>query len=168
MDSKVNRVTARSVSKRPATLSLKEPAKKMEDSIPLLAPVSPLHRKIQAMHCPMSPVTPDLDIQYVCYYVTPKPQQIDALLDVAVNPQEIRNQVLHRPRSRSICYLQQLRATITYSPSRHAPVLPLTKVWCMRSLPANAHPRAASRLGGSQQNSRIYQSKFAHPSQRTC
>ncbi|KAF9648958.1 hypothetical protein BDM02DRAFT_3186711 [Thelephora ganbajun] len=60
-DSKSVRSSTHLGSKRPAMLSLKEPTKRMEDSVPLLLSVPPAHRRAQTMPCPMSPMTPDLD-----------------------------------------------------------------------------------------------------------
>lgn len=59
-DSKSAKGNTHPGSRRPATLSLKEPAK--EDGVPLLAPAPPMRRRAQAMTYPMTPRTPDPDI----------------------------------------------------------------------------------------------------------
>jgi len=48
--------------KRPVVLSLEESTKKTEDSVPLLVSLPPARQRTQTTICPMSPMTPDLDI----------------------------------------------------------------------------------------------------------
>jgi hypothetical protein len=64
-DSKAAKGGTRLGQKRPAMLSLEEPTKKMTDSVPLLGSSPSVHRRAQTTVCPMTPMTPDLDIEYV-------------------------------------------------------------------------------------------------------
>jgi hypothetical protein len=54
-------------------LSLVEPTKKTEDSVPPLMSVHPMHRRAQMAPCPMTPMTPDLGIEWVFSPQDPKP-----------------------------------------------------------------------------------------------
>lgn len=61
-DSKHTRGNSHSGPKRPTTLSLMEPTKKTENATPLLISVPPVQQRSQSMPCPISPMTPGLDV----------------------------------------------------------------------------------------------------------
>jgi len=61
-DSKPARSSTHPEQRRPAMLSLKESTKKAEDSAPLLVSLPPVHRRAQTTPCPMTPMTPHLDV----------------------------------------------------------------------------------------------------------